>query len=111
MNRARWVLVRWANVAALHRLSQLDALQQTLPSCDRAQAAHRPGPVLNRDVRALDWLGRQRSLTVQSRAAMLGVWKVLPNGSQVRPVLVSNDLAGNDSSAFDRLLEKRFGAF
>jgi hypothetical protein len=39
-----------------------------------------------------------------------GVWKVLPNGSQVRPVLVGDDLFGDDPASFDRLLEKRFGA-
>ena len=41
---------------------------------------------------------------------MLSVWSVLLYRSKVRPVLVSNDLAGNDASAFDRLCEKGLDA-
>lgn len=61
-------------------------------------------------MRTLNRLSRQCPLAVQTATAMLGITGMLLHGSQIRPVLIGNDLLWNHTAPFDGLLEKRSGA-
>jgi hypothetical protein len=102
--------MRWADVTTLHRLGQFDAFEQALSCVNGAQATHRLQAVFDRDMRALDRLGGQRPLAVQSCTAVLRLWSVLSYRPQVRPVLVGDNLTRDNAPTFDGLFEKRLGA-
>ncbi len=61
-------------------------------------------------VEQLDRPGGERPLAVQPGAAVLGVRRVQFHRLKVAPMLVGDDLLGNNTTPFDRLLEKRLCA-
>ena len=76
------------HVAAPDGLDGLDALEQALPGRDRLEAAHRPQPVLDGDVRALDGLGGLPAGAVQAGAGVHRPPGVAADGAHVGLVLV-----------------------
>jgi hypothetical protein len=65
----------------------------------RLQAAHRPQPILDRDVAALDGLGDLSPDAVQAGAGVQRAPRVAPDGAHGGLVLVRDDVVGADAPA------------